>query len=241
MLEPQSIAVGMAVPIALFALYRALSGPRLPTGKLHMTYFPIAGRGELARMIAAVGGLDMTESKQIPEGGTKESYGSASGLPLLTHGDLKISQSGAIERYLASLVPFFAALSPTQKAIEDMFMGIKEDVLAGCVKIVFGNLPNAPTEAPKHFDKWLPVIEGLLPADGFILGLGSPTVSDLVVLNIARGYMPFGAAFKHGKYDYAVKYPKMKAHVERTACAPGIVEYLATSKSLNLSFLDVDK
>lgn len=58
---------------------------------------------------------------------------------------------------------------------------------------------------------------------------------------MARGYMPFGAAYKHGKYDYAANHPKMAALVERTAATPGIKEYLASSSSLTLSFLNVDK
>jgi len=218
------------------------SGPKAP-GKLQFIYFPIAGRGELARLIAAVGGLDMAEGKAIPDGGTKADYGSASGLPLLKHGNLKISQTAAIEVYLASLVPKFAALSDAQKATDHMFLSIKEDVLVGCAKVIFGGnfLAEAPTAVPTHMDKWLPVIEGLLPTDGFILGLDFPTIADLAVLNIARGYMPFGAVYKHGKYDYSSKYPKMKALVERTAGAPGVKEYLAKSTTTAMSFLDVDK
>ena len=131
-------------------------------------------------------------------------------------------------------------LTPAQRATDHMFQSIKEDVLAGCAKVIFGDYKNATTEIPKHLDKWLPVIEGLLPAEGFILGLGHPTVADLAVLNMARGYMPFGAAYKHGKYDYTNKYPKLKALVERTAAMPGVSEYLAKSPSLTLSFLDVD-
>jgi len=241
LLDPLSLGAGVAISMMCVAMYKIVTRPKPAAGKLHMVYFPIAGRGELSRMIAAVGGLNLTVSKVVPDDGSKEAYGSPSGLPLLKHGDLKISQSNAIEMYLASLCPKFASLSLTQKATEHMFVNIKEDVLLGCAKVVFGNLPNATTETPKHLDKWLPVVEGLLPADGFIFGLGYPTVSDLAVLNMARGYMPYGAAMKHGKYDYADKYPKMKALVERTAGAPGVKEYLATSSSISLSFLDADK
>ena len=106
---------------------------------------------------------------------------------------------------------------------------------------MFGDIKNAQTEVPKHLDKWFPVLEGLLPEDGFVLGLGFPTVADLCVVNIGRGYMPFGAAYKHGKYDYGAKYPKFTALVERTAAVPAISEYLSKSPTLNTSFLDVDK
>lgn len=163
-------------------------------------------------------------------------------MPLLEHGDLKISQSAAIETYLASIAPKFCNLTPAQRATDHMFLSMKEDILVGCAKWVFNDIKkNAPIEIPTVMDKWFPVIEGLLPADGFILGLAYPTVADLAVLNIARGYMPFGAAFKYGKYDYALKYPKIKALVERTAASPAVSDYLAKSPSMTLSFLDVDK
>ena len=53
--------------------------------------------------------------------------------------------------------------------------------------------------------------------------------------------MPFGAAYKHGKYEYSAKYPKMAGLVERTAAYPGVRDYLAKSPSLTLTLLDVDK
>ena len=206
---------------------------------LHMYYFPVAGRGELIRLIAAAGGLDLAEGRPDEEV-DRFAYGSPSGLPLLQHGAVKLSQSGAIERYVSGLVPRFAALTLAQRATDHMFSCIKEDVLLGCAKVIFGDVASAPTEVPKLCDKWFAVVEGLLPADGFVLGLDYPTVADLAVLNMARGYMPFGAAFKHGKYAFAPRHPKMAALVERTAAAPGVKEYLASSPSLNLSFLDID-
>ena len=239
-LDALSVGAGVALSAAAVMAYKAITAPKTPSGKLYFYYFPIAGRGELSRLIAAAGGLEIEESKPGSDF-NKAEYGSPSGMPLLCHGDLKISQSSAVQKYLSSLVPRFAALSPAQQATEDMFACIKEDVLKGCAQVVFGGIANAPTEIPKHCDKWFDVVEGLLPAEGFILGLGYPTVADLAVLNMARGYMPFGASYKHGKYNYALKHPKMAALVERTAATPGIKEYLASSKSLTLSFLDVDK
>ena len=239
-LDVLSIGAGVALSAVALIAYKRMTAPKMPSGKLQIYYFPIAGRGELSRLIAAAGGLEIEVSKPGSDF-NKAEFGSPSGMPLLRHGDLKISQSVAIQKYLSSLVPKLAALTPAQQATEDMFCCIKEDVLQGCAKVVFGGIANAPTEIPKHCDKWFDVIEGLIPADGFILGLGYPTVADLAVLNMARGYMPFGAAYKHGKYSYALNHPKMAALVERTAATPGVKEYLASSTSLSLSFLDVDK
>jgi glutathione S-transferase len=243
-IDALSFGAGVALSGLAVFVFRALSrSPAPPSGKPHLIYFPVAGRGELSRLIAAAGGLEIKETNAGAERSEYDTakYGSPSGLPLLEHGNLKISQSAAIECYLADLVPKFAGLTPAQRATDHMLQSIKEDVLAGCAKVIFGDYKNATTEIPKQMDRWLPVIEGLLPSEGFILGLGHPTVADLAVLNMARGYMPFGAAYKHGKYDYTLKYPKFKALVERTAATPGVSEYLAKSPSLTLSFLDVDK
>ena len=195
----------------------------------------------LCHPITSAGALDLEEVNPNSDI-IRAEYGSPSGLPLLRHGDLKISQSGAIEKYLSGLVPKFAALNLAQQATDHMFCCLKEDVLAGCAKIIFGSITSAPTEVPKHCDMWFDVIEGLLPSDGsFVLGLEYPTLADLAVLNIAHGYMPFGAAYKYGKYDFAATHPKMAALAERTANAPGVKEYLASTPTMSLSFLDVDK
>jgi len=57
-----------------------------------MYYYLVAGRGELIRLIAAAGGLDLAEGKP-DEGVDRAAYGSPSGLPLLQHGAVKLSQS----------------------------------------------------------------------------------------------------------------------------------------------------
>ena len=235
----KGFVAGITASAAAVALYKYLTRPKPPVG-LTIYYFPVAGRLELSRLIAAAFGFDIKVEKP-PSECDKAEYGSKSGLPLLMHGDLKFSQTFAIQRYLASFVPQLVALTPAQQAIDDMYCSIKEDVLAGLVPIVFGGLATAPTEVPKLCDKWFGVLEGILPAEGFVLGLSHPTLADLAVLNLALAYMPFGAAYKHGTYDYAANHPKMAALVERTSAVPGVKEYLASSTSLTLSFLDADK
>ena len=58
-------------------------------------YWPLAGRGELIRLIAHVGGVTITEDP-APTDEHKVECGSPSGIPLLIHGDLKLSQSTAV-------------------------------------------------------------------------------------------------------------------------------------------------
>ena len=147
--------ITLLVILSTFSLF---SRPKKTSRPPHLIYFPIAGRGELSKLIAAAGGLEL---KVTSEGDKRSKYdkaefGSPSGLPLFEHGDLKISQSAAIETYLASIAPKFANLTPAQVATDRMFAHIKEDMLIGCAKIVFGGalVKDGPTEVPKHLDKW---------------------------------------------------------------------------------------
>ena len=157
------------------------------TDELCMTYGPVAGRAELVRLIAAAGGLTLHESAELPAGESKSEYLSPSGTPLLKHGDLKLSQSGAIEAYLASIAPKFSGLTPQQRAIDSMYAGIKEEMLSNCAKALF-TTKNGEDVTKLLDDRWFPLLEASIPAEGFINGLAFPTVADLVVLNIKTGY-----------------------------------------------------
>lgn len=193
----------------------------MSSDELVMVYMPIAGRGELIRLIAAAGGITLNETKDLAAGETKSDYVSPSGTPLLKHGDLKLSQSGAIEAYVANIAPKFSGLTVQQRAIDSMYAGIKEEILTNCGKAIFTT--KSGDDVTKLLDdKWFPLMEANLPADGFINGLAFPTVADLAVLNITTGYMPFGAAMKLAGFDTTLgKYPKVKALVDRTAAALG--------------------
>jgi glutathione S-transferase len=209
------------------AEWLAAGGGATPTtGSLQMTYFPIAGRGELCRLIAAAGGLTLNEDSALPEGESKAEYFSPSGVPLLKHGSLRMSQSLAIEAYLINLSPKFSGLTAQQKAVDGMYGGIKEEMLLNCAKAIFTTKKTAPEQAKedvtKLLDKWFALFEANLPRSGFVHGLGYPTGSDCAVLNITTAYMPYGAAMKFAEYDSSLsKFPKVKAHADRTAAALG--------------------
>lgn len=105
-------------------------------------------------------------------------------------------------------------------------------MLRDAAGIMFQDRKNAPTRMVEHLNKFFPQIEKQLPNDGFVNGLGFPTVADVAVLNMVRGGFPFALSIK--EVNYAVP-PKMAALAERTANAPGVKEYLAASKSFAVS------
>eukprot|EP00746_Dinoflagellata_sp_MGD_P017239 gnl/MRDRNA2_/MRDRNA2_139477_c0_seq1.p1 gnl/MRDRNA2_/MRDRNA2_139477_c0~~gnl/MRDRNA2_/MRDRNA2_139477_c0_seq1.p1 ORF type:complete len:251 (+),score=59.15 gnl/MRDRNA2_/MRDRNA2_139477_c0_seq1:84-755(+) len=210
-----------------------------------MIYAPIAGRGELTRLIAAAGELQMQDEisnmanfgKPVvaETGESKKDYISPSGMPLLKHGDLKISQSGAIEMYLSAIAPKYSGLSVQQRAVDNMYSGIKEEMLFNCAKAIFTTQKTDKDQAKKDviqlFDKWLGIFEEKVPVDGFIQGLSFPTVADLALLNVTRGFMPFGAAAKLAEYDFN-KWAKVRALCDRTAAYPPVAEYLKSNKTM---------
>ena len=194
-------------------------------------YFPIAARGELTRLVAAAGGLKLDNCTDKAEAGDLAEFGSPGSVPVLQHGEFKLSQSLAIENYISSIAPGFSDLTPLQRAKDLQFSAIKDDIMVELAKQLFGD--KDPEQIQKALDKWFPVVEGMLPSDGFINGLSFPTMADLAVLLIVEGFMPYGAAYKIiGKPDYASSYARISALTARVKAVPAIATYLESSSTM---------
>lgn len=193
-------------------------------------YFPgVAGRSELIRLICAAGGIELVQAGA--SGIDKTEFGSPTALPVLQHGDIKMSQSNAIEGYLSFLA--FPEVTAEKRA-KDFQLGLmKEDIIQGIAKVL--KTPElkekAAEELPKHLNKWYPMVEKMIPDDGFINGLPYPTAADLAVLNVTMTYTPFVGAQKEGNIDMKALYPKMVALAERVATVPSIEAYIAQSET----------
>lgn len=205
-----------------------------PTTKPMLYYMPIAARGEVPRMIAKMGGLEIDETHEVTDA-IKKDCGSPGSLPALAHGDLKISQSHAIVAYLLTIAPKFKNLTPGQRAKDLQLNAIMDDVMGELAsKVLFNPQMKedpafAPTEIPKIAAKWLPILEGILPSEGFVNGLPYPTAADFAMVNLLKGFTPFAACWNMGKVEPG---SKLKALVDRTAAVPEVKDWLATSKFL---------
>ena len=195
---------------------------------LTLTYFPVAARGELARLYAASGGLDIIDSTNTTDYKTTTPFGL---LPVLDHpeaGLLRLQESLAIERYISSIAPGFNALTPAQRAVDDEFACIKEDsmVVEGCME----NASTVRTCVSQYMERYLALLEQLVPVDSFVHGLGYPTGADLATLLIAMGGFPWGRAMRLAGYtDWPSRFPKVAALTKRTAAWPAVAHYLDVS------------
>jgi len=93
---------------------------------LRLVYFPVRARAECARMILAYGGVSYKEEDCASYFGSTFAEVKAAGklplgqLPVLEVNGQLLAQSGAINRYLASLVPSLIPSDPLKRAQADM-------------------------------------------------------------------------------------------------------------------------
>ena len=162
-----------------------------------------------------------------------EKLGFPGTMPIMTHGDLKLFQTQAIECYLSSIAPKFASLTPQQKAKDVMFSQIKADINAATESLLFKKI--TAEELTPIAEKFYNVLESLVPEEGYINGLSFPTVADLAVLVIAKGCMPFQAALTIADFKWADKYPKILKLATATAAYEPVAEFLKASEHSTLS------
>lgn len=236
--EAQEALAGL--PDSVKKELEAAAGKMMPAAapKPVLHYFAICGRGELARLICAVGEIAFEDKAWAPafdeSGGWRAGYkaiGEGMGypgvLPILEHGDLKLFQTTAIESYLASLSPKYSGLADAQKAKDMMFQLIKSDINGSTESLLFKKI--TADDLKPTMEKWYGIVEGLLPEKGFVNGLEFPTPADISVLVIAQGCMPFRAAVQMaGCAPTKDKYPKMFRVASETAAYGKVPEFLKT-------------
>merc|ERR1719502_2427839 len=95
----------------------------IPMSKPVLHYFDVSGRGELSKLIAAVGGIEIdiveypfqangaSAADKLKAGKMESEHTKAAtemgmdgcGLPIVTHGNMKFYQSFAVQNYFASI------------------------------------------------------------------------------------------------------------------------------------------
>jgi len=215
-----------------------------PGGKPTLHYFDISGRGELSKLIAAVGGLELelveypfaangaSAADKLKAGKLESEHTKAAtemgmdgcGLPILVHDDLKLYQSFACQNYLASLGPKYPKVTARQQAIDNMFMGALEDCMGLAAGVVLSG--GDPALVPVIMSKVMTHLMKYTPDEGFVNGYETPTSADLCCLVLTQALIPFGATLGDGAAECYGKFPKFVALGERTAAFPAVAEWL---------------
>lgn len=213
---------------------------RPPLEKPVFYYFPFAGRGELTRLIAAAGGLEIEEGV-LPEDRKEmcaECGAVGNGVPVLTHGKLKMCQSKAIENYISLIAPRFRRLPAKARATDMMWGAHIEDFIQDAFKSGIGGLLFGgdstnfkKDELKATLEKWFGLFEKLAPEEGFVTGGKAPTAADCCVVMLYKACAPYTHMYKNADFDID-KYPKLKALAERAAGAKGLKEYCESSVSI---------
>lgn len=213
------------------------AGPEIENGKPVMTYLPFAGRGEIARLCAAAGGLDIdfkaadmnADRKQL----CKTCGCVGTGLPVLQHGTLSMCQSVAIETYICCIAPNFKNLPARIRGIDAMYFAHVEDILAefstsGIMGQLFGGPACKKQQLADSVVKWYGHLDSMVPSSGYIGKHAFPTGADCVVLCIFGAAAPWNIFFEQSGVS-KTQFPKLVALSERVKTAPEMAAYLKDS------------
>jgi len=218
------------------------------SGKPTLHYFDVNGRGEVSKMVAAVGGLDIdiveypfvangaSVADKLKAGKVESEHTKAAtamgmegcGLPIIVHGDIKINQSFACANYFANLGPKYPKVTPQQRAIDDMFQGALEDMMGLAAGVILSK--GDPANVPIYMTKVLSHLSKYIPDEGFVHGLEAPTIADICILVLTQALIPFGATLGDGAAKCYGQFPKAVAVGERTAAFPAIAAWLTNDK-----------
>merc|ERR1712008_487325 len=125
---------------------KSVEGPDA-SGKPELIYFAAPGRGELARIAFAAGGVEFTDTrltfqewpgvKQDPESVPAKMFGS---MPVIKHGNFLVAQSISISQYAADLgINAVTPPSAEQRGLDTMILGAHADLQVAMYACLFGD------------------------------------------------------------------------------------------------------
>merc|ERR1712146_245553 len=157
------------------------------------------------------------------------------GLPIVVHGDLKFTQSMAVQDYFVSLgqLKNYPKVTPQQKAIDDMFEGALEDIMGLAAGVILSN--GDPANVPVYMAKTLTHLSKYIKPEGFVNGHSAPTKADLVILILTQALVPFGATLGEGAAEVYGKFPEAVALGQKTAEFPAVAAWLENDNCISRS------
>jgi len=205
-------------------------------GVPEVIYFNGPGRGELARLCFAAGGVEFTDTRveQPNWPAMKGDAGSVpakmfGSIPCIKHGDFLLAQSAACSQYAADCgINSKNNPSADERALDTMMLGAHADLQAACYKCLFGD------DASKAAGK-----EALAGSTGsalagcerayargsgpFLYGKDGPTLGDLALFDLVSSPFPGLPALGVDMSGY----PKLNAMVDAVKADANVKAYCA--------------
>ena len=172
--------------------------------KIELGYWGIRGRGQTPRLLLSYVGADWTDKiyKDAGEwfGGAKHSLGlDFPNLPYLIKGDIKITESSAIIRFIGGMKPELLGNNEKDRAHVDMIMSMLDDIHNPTFSLFFS--PNYEQAKGGLYDNKLkPKIKDLIKfIDGKKFSFNYPTIVDF---KIAEAVNYLEKLYPEHKEDY---------------------------------------
>jgi glutathione S-transferase len=200
----------------------------LPT----LIYFPIRGRAELIRIVAATAGLDWQEHPVTAGGADFQALRDSGELPFhqvpvwIEADGFRLAQSMAIARHLARGADLLGK-TPREQALVDQLLGAYEDIRAGIRPLA----TSKPEERPKvrqdldtvTLPRWLGFLDRIIDGRAFAVGEGL-TLADLAIWYLLE---MMGDLKLQAPLDGQ---PRLQAYAARIGATPRLAAYVTSAR-----------
>jgi glutathione S-transferase len=205
---------------------------------MSLVYWKISnGRGTLPALVAAYAGVGMEWDEKTantwPAPKAQSPFGQ---LPIYIDGDVTLSQSMAIVRYIARKNKLDGGDDLKVFGISEMLTEEYNDIVAGLGKAKYSAESEVEAEHKKFYSEGLPTqyayLEKLCPEEGFFTG-ASVVLGDLAILTGI--YSTIRCNEEHGNAALAAS-PKLAAWYKRLTGEEKVAAYLDTLKDVATYF-----
>jgi len=204
--------------------------------KIHLLYFPAAGRAEAIRVAAHIGGVDFVDETVDFQGwGAKKSSTPFGSIPVLTVDGKQLAQTNSILRYVGRLGHLYPHEDAWASAKVDELLDAVEDHFGVFFGVMFAQGLNAEQQKAKYEEltkeggsihTWAHNVDKVIGHNGGSHAVGnSITIADCKLASAVDNWKAPG--FPHNFVDH---FPHIKKSVESVTSHPKVHAYHAAKK-----------
>jgi len=202
-----------------------IDGTAAPADMLELTYFDVAGRGEISRLLFNAAKKPFKDIRvDFASWAAMKPTTPYGHLPLLNVSGVIYTQSIAIQNYVAKVTGFYPQSALDQLMCDQICMS-RDDLLVASIGIqsasdpAAANVTFAQKTLPQYLGNWNSYVANNPAKSGFVVG-SKLTVGDICIFESSRLILTtFPTALDN--------FPMLKALNAKVAAADGISQYLA--------------